>query len=85
VFLACSCWFVDALNAAGRDDEAVELFERLLDVSNDVGLLSKEWDPTAHRQLGNTPQPYSHTAVIVTGLQLHKRRHPRSDQPVPAA
>jgi GH15 family glucan-1,4-alpha-glucosidase len=57
----------------------------LLDVSNDVGLLSEEWDPAAHRQLGNTPQAYSHTAVIVTGLQLHKRRHHRSDQAVAAA
>jgi GH15 family glucan-1,4-alpha-glucosidase len=85
VFLACSFWMVDALHAVGRDDEAVELFEKLLDVRNDVGLFSEEWDPVARRQLGNTPQAFSHFPVIVTGLQLHKRRHRRSDQPVPAA
>jgi GH15 family glucan-1,4-alpha-glucosidase len=85
VFLACSFWLVDALHAVGRDDEAVELFEKLLDVRNDVGLFSEEWDPVARRQLGNTPQAFSHFPVIVTGLQLHKRRHRRSDQPVPAA
>ena len=85
VFLACSFWLVDALHAVGRDGEAVELFEKLLDVRNDVGLFSEEWDPVARRQLGNTPQAFSHFPVIVTGLQLHKRRHRRSDQPVPAA
>jgi GH15 family glucan-1,4-alpha-glucosidase len=85
VFLACSFWLVDALHATGREDEAVELFEKLLDVRNDVGLFSEEWDPVARRQLGNIPQAFSHFPVIVTGLQLHKRRHRRSDQPVPAA
>jgi GH15 family glucan-1,4-alpha-glucosidase len=85
VFLACSFWLVDALHAVGRDDEAVALFDKLLDVRNDVGLFSEEWDPVAKRQLGNTPQAFSHFPVIVTGLQLHKRRHRRSDQPVPAA
>jgi GH15 family glucan-1,4-alpha-glucosidase len=85
VFLACSFWLVDALYAVGRDAEAVELFERLLELRNDVGLFSEEWDPVARRQLGNTPQAFSHFPVIVTGLQLQKRRHRRSDQPVPAA
>jgi GH15 family glucan-1,4-alpha-glucosidase len=85
VFLACSFWLVDALHAIGRDDEAVDLFEKLLAVRNDVGLFSEEWDPVARRQLGNTPQAFSHFPVIVSGLQLRKRRHRRSDQPVPAA
>ncbi|GIH14635.1 glycoside hydrolase family 15 protein [Rugosimonospora africana] len=84
VFLACSFWLVDALHAIGREPDAVDLFERLLTLRNDVGLFSEEWDPKAHRQLGNTPQAFSHFPVIVSGLQLHARRHRRSDQPVPS-
>jgi GH15 family glucan-1,4-alpha-glucosidase len=84
VFLACSFWLVDALHAIGREREAVDLFERLLTLRNDVGLFSEEWDPKARRQLGNTPQAFSHFPVIVSGLQLHAKRHRRSDQPVPA-
>jgi GH15 family glucan-1,4-alpha-glucosidase len=80
IFVACSFWMVDALHAAGRDREAVELFERLLELRNDVGLLSEEWDPVAKRQLGNTPQAFSHFPLVVSGLQLHHRRHRRSDQ-----
>jgi GH15 family glucan-1,4-alpha-glucosidase len=84
VFLACSFWLVDALHAIGREREAVDLFERLLTLRNDVGLFSEEWDPKSRRQLGNTPQAFSHFPVIVSGLQLHAKRHRRSDQPVPA-
>ena len=61
VFLTCSFWLVEALQGAGRADEATELFERLLNLRNDVGLLSEEWDPRAGRQLGNTPQAFSHS------------------------
>ncbi|HET6213591.1 MAG TPA: glycoside hydrolase family 15 protein [Micromonosporaceae bacterium] len=82
VFLACSFWLVDALHAIGRDGEAVALFERLLALRNDVGLLSEEWDPVQRRQLGNTPQAFSHFPLVVTGLQLQEGRHRRSDQPV---
>jgi GH15 family glucan-1,4-alpha-glucosidase len=82
VFVACSFWLVDALNAAGRDREAVQLFDRLLELRNDVGLLSEEWDPVARRQLGNTPQAFSHFPLVVSGLNLRDRRHRRSDQPV---
>jgi GH15 family glucan-1,4-alpha-glucosidase len=74
VFLACSFWLVDALHGAGRKDEAVLLFERLLSLRNDVGLLSEEWDPVANRQLGNTPQAFSHFALINSALQLHHGR-----------
>ncbi len=72
VFLACSFWLVDALHGAGREDEAVALFERLLSLRNDVGLLSEEWDPVANRQLGNTPQAFSHFALVNSALQLHQ-------------
>jgi len=70
VFLACSFWLVDALLGAGRRREATELFERLLALRNDVGLLSEEWDVGAARQLGNTPQAFSHFALIRSALQL---------------
>ena len=72
VFLACSFWLVNALQSAGRRDEAVALFERLLSLRNDVGLLSEQWDPHAHRQLGNTPQAFSHFALINSALLLHQ-------------
>ncbi|HEY9482935.1 MAG TPA: glycoside hydrolase family 15 protein [Micromonosporaceae bacterium] len=80
IFVACSFWLVDALHAAGRETEAVELFERLLGLRNDVGLLSEEWDPVAKRQLGNTPQAFSHFPLVVSGLQLQTRIPRRSDQ-----
>jgi GH15 family glucan-1,4-alpha-glucosidase len=83
VFLACSFWLVDALHAIGRDSEAVVLFDRLLDLRNDVGLFSEEWDPKAQRQLGNIPQAFSHFPVIVSGMQLDARHYRRSYQPVP--
>ncbi|QDY90122.1 glycoside hydrolase family 15 protein [Arthrobacter sp. UKPF54-2] len=70
VFLACSFWLVDALIGAGRRREAKELFERLLALRNDVGLLSEEWDVAAARQLGNTPQAFSHFALVRSALQL---------------
>ena len=84
VFLACSFWLVDALQAGGRHDDAVALFERLLSLRNDVGLLSEEWDPKAQRQLGNTPQAFSHFPLIVSALAFHHGRHHRSDQALPA-
>lgn len=70
VFLACSFWLVDALHATGREDEARTLFERLLDLRNDVGLLSEEYDPRAGRQLGNTPQAFSHLALVNSARRL---------------
>jgi GH15 family glucan-1,4-alpha-glucosidase len=79
VFLACSFWLVDALHGAGRHAEATELFERLLDLRNDVGLLSEEWDPRARRQLGNTPQAFSHFPLIVSAVELSSGRTHRSD------
>ncbi|MGN6161777.1 MAG: glycoside hydrolase family 15 protein, partial [Marmoricola sp.] len=74
VFLACSFWMVDALNLARRQDEATRLFERLLELRNDVGLLSEEWDPTNQRLLGNMPQAFSHFPLVTSALQLHAGR-----------
>jgi len=82
LFIACSFWLVDALYAAGRQREAIDLFERLLALRNDVGLLSEEWDPAVQRQLGNTPQAFSHFALVVSALQLHMGQMVRSDNPM---
>ena len=75
VFLACSFWLVDALIGAGRRREARELFERLLALRNDVGLLSEEWDVEGARQLGNTPQAFSHFALVRSALHLQADGH----------
>ncbi|MFC7306698.1 glycoside hydrolase family 15 protein [Streptomyces monticola] len=69
-FLVCSFWLADALHATGRTKEARELFERLLALRNDVGLLSEEYDPVRGRQLGNFPQAFSHIGLVGTALAL---------------
>ncbi|HET9123590.1 MAG TPA: glycoside hydrolase family 15 protein [Solirubrobacteraceae bacterium] len=84
LFLACSFWLVDALHLAGRRTDATQLFQRLLALRNDVGLLSEEWDPTTARQLGNTPQAFSHFPLITSALQLHSGRARTSNQPISA-
>ena len=82
LFIACSFWLVDALHASGQEQDAIELFERLLLLRNDVGLLSEEWDPVAQRQLGNTPQAFSHFGLVVSAVQLHMQGPARSDDPM---
>ena len=72
VFLACSFWLVDNLRLQGRIDEATALFERLLAIANDVGLLAEEYDPIAKRQLGNFPQAFSHVSLINAALGLSR-------------
>ena len=71
LFLACSFWLADNLILQGHKREARALFERLLSLCNDVGLLAEEYDPRARRQLGNFPQAFSHLALINTALNLH--------------
>ncbi|MGH7292007.1 MAG: glycoside hydrolase family 15 protein, partial [Myxococcota bacterium] len=84
LFLACSFWLVDALHLAGRQAQATTLFERLLTLRNDVGLLSEEWDPGTGRQLGNTPQAFSHFPLVTSALQLHAGRGHHSTHPITA-
>ncbi|MEU1481093.1 glycoside hydrolase family 15 protein [Streptomyces sp. NPDC005760] len=69
-FLVCSFWLADALHMTGRTKEARDLFERLLGLANDVGLLSEEYDPVAGAQLGNFPQAFSHIGLVNTALTL---------------
>jgi hypothetical protein len=71
VFLPCSFWLADNYTLQNRDAEASALFERLLSLCNDVGLLAEEYDPQAQRQVGNFPQAFSHLALIGTALSLH--------------
>ena len=69
-FLMCSFWLADDLALMGRSEEATELFERLLALRNDVGLLSEEYDPSSGRLLGNFPQAFSHVSLIATATNL---------------
>jgi GH15 family glucan-1,4-alpha-glucosidase len=69
-FLPCSFWLADNWMLQGRREKAQALFERLLALRNDVGLLAEEYDPRAKRQLGNFPQTFSHLALIGTALNL---------------
>ncbi|MFC7919828.1 glycoside hydrolase family 15 protein [Streptomyces cinereoruber] len=69
-FLVCSFWLADALRMTGRSEEARVLFERLVALGNDVGLLAEEYDPATGRQLGNFPQAFSHIGLVGTALAL---------------
>ncbi|HKQ28417.1 MAG TPA: glycoside hydrolase family 15 protein, partial [Burkholderiales bacterium] len=80
VFLACSFWLVDNLCLQGRRDEAHALFERLVALTNDVGLLAEEYDPAARRFLGNFPQAFSHVALVNTALNLSEEAKPVEDR-----
>jgi GH15 family glucan-1,4-alpha-glucosidase len=75
-FLACTFWLADNLVLMGRREEATAIFERLLSLRNDVGLLAEEFDPSSRRQLGNFPQAFSHVALVNTANYL-------SEDPMP--
>jgi GH15 family glucan-1,4-alpha-glucosidase len=69
-FLACSFWFVDCLHLLGRTNDARAMFERLLAIRNDLGLLAEEYEPHAGRLLGNFPQAFSHIGLVNTARIL---------------
>lgn len=86
-FLACSFWLADAYAMSGRLDEANALFDRLVALSNDLGLLAEEYDPATRRLVGNFPQAFSHVALLGTACNLAHRVKPaeqRSGQRLPA-
>jgi GH15 family glucan-1,4-alpha-glucosidase len=75
VFLPCSFWLVDCLELLGRHDEARSLFERLVGVCNDLGLISEEFDPEAQRLLGNFPQAFTHLALVNSACNIREHEH----------
>ncbi|HEX8170299.1 MAG TPA: glycoside hydrolase family 15 protein [Thermoanaerobaculia bacterium] len=79
-FLLCTFWLADVLALQGKSDEAVALFERLLALRNDVGLLAEQYDPVARRMLGNFPQAFSHVGLINTARNLHRGGGPAEDR-----
>ncbi|WP_052230231.1 glycoside hydrolase family 15 protein [Streptomyces sp. CT34] len=78
-FLACSFWLADDLAMIGRVEEARTLFEKLLSLRNDLGLLAEEWDPQLKRQIGNFPQAFSHIGLIEAALKMPVSRAHISD------
>jgi GH15 family glucan-1,4-alpha-glucosidase len=79
-FIACSLWYADNLILTGRRRDARTMFERILGLRNDVGLLAEEYDPTASRQLGNFPQAFSHVALVNTALNLTRSEGPAEER-----
>jgi GH15 family glucan-1,4-alpha-glucosidase len=80
-FLACTFWLADNYLLQGRVGEARELFERLLALRNDVGLLAEEYDPASKRQVGNFPQAFSHVALVNTAFNLSEQLKPGEERP----
>lgn len=78
VFLPCSFWLAEVRALQGRSADAEQLFERLLGLRNDLGLLSEQYDPAAGRLLGNFPQAFSHLALVTAGLQIDEGRTART-------
>ncbi|MGB2592608.1 MAG: glycoside hydrolase family 15 protein [Candidatus Acidiferrum sp.] len=85
-FLACSFWLADNYVLQGRHDDALRLFERLLAIRNDVGLLSEEYDPISKTLLGNFPQAFSHVGLVNTAFTLGRsKQEPSLAKAAPAA
>ncbi len=82
-FLACSFWLADNYILQGRITEARDLFERLLGLTNDLGLLAEEYDPRAQRQVGNFPQAFSHVALVNTAFNLTRSGGPAEQRVAP--
>jgi GH15 family glucan-1,4-alpha-glucosidase len=81
VFLPCSFWLVDALVLIGRKEEAADLFDRLLAIRNDLGLLSEEYDPGEKRLLGNFPQAFTHVGLVNSAYNLSHHEGPTDQRP----
>jgi GH15 family glucan-1,4-alpha-glucosidase len=79
-FLLCTFWLADNLALQGRREEAREIFERLLSIRNDVGLLAEQWDPQDRRFLGNYPQAFSHVGLVNTARNLTMAGGPAEDR-----
>jgi GH15 family glucan-1,4-alpha-glucosidase len=82
-FLPCSYWLADNLSLIGRNAEARALFERLLALTNDVGLISEEYDPVGKRMLGNFPQAFTHVSLVNTASNLSGIEGPAHHRPKP--
>jgi GH15 family glucan-1,4-alpha-glucosidase len=81
-FLACSFWLANNYLLLGRQDDAARVFQRLLDLRNDVGLLSEEYDPALKRQVGNFPQAFSHIALLSTAFNLGQAQQQNAPRPI---
>jgi GH15 family glucan-1,4-alpha-glucosidase len=80
VFIPCTLWLADNYALLGRVDEAEQLFERVLALRNDVGLLSEEYDVRARRLLGNFPQAFSHVSLVNSARNLTHAEGPAADR-----
>ena len=77
-FLACTFWLVDNLALVGKLEEATEIFQRLLALRNDLGLLAEQWDPRVQRQVGNFPQALTHVGLVNSAYNLDRARRARA-------
>jgi GH15 family glucan-1,4-alpha-glucosidase len=84
-FLVCSFWLADVYGLMGRQADARTLFERLLSLCNDVGLLAEQYEPRAKRMLGNFPQAFSHIGIINAALNIHRAQQPAQQRAHPDA
>jgi GH15 family glucan-1,4-alpha-glucosidase len=79
-FLLCTFWLADVLALQGKRDEACEIFEHLLSLRSDVGLLAEQYDPLSRRLLGNFPQAFSHVGLINTARNLGRAGGPAEER-----